>query len=173
MRRRWLRKSAKWTCTIAAAMVVGAAVFSLFRSAYFGYVLKDGSTAIQVELTGGSLRILAIRYYDLMARVNDEGWRISNPSTWRWGMNPPAGTDSRWRGSVGWDNGWWPGAPLFADVTLLYPFLLAAIPAGLLWWKDLRRFGPGRCPKCGYDRAGLAAATTCPECGTPPAPATV
>ena len=28
-----------------------------------------------------------------------------------------------------------------------------------------RRLAPGRCPACGYDRAGLAAGSVCPECG--------
>jgi peptidoglycan/LPS O-acetylase OafA/YrhL len=51
-------------------------------------------------------------------------------------------------------------------VALLYPVLLTAV---LLWYADRRRFAPGRCAKCGYDRAGLGAVAKCPECGTVPA----
>lgn len=59
--------------------------------------------------------------------------------------------------------------PFIAN-TLLY----AAIPLGL--WLGIgplrrrRRRRAGRCPRCGYDRAGLAAGAVCPECGhaTPP-----
>ena len=35
-----------------------------------------------------------------------------------------------------------------------------------LLWRGLW-VSAGRCAKCGYDRAGLAAGKACPECGTP------
>jgi len=41
--------------------------------------------------------------------------------------------------------------------------LLAGWSSGRRW---LRRRS-GRCPRCGYDRAGLAVGAVCPECGAP------
>jgi hypothetical protein len=54
------------------------------------------------------------------------------------------------------------------------PFLLCAVPTAILSRRDYiltSRARAGRCPKCGYDRRGLAADAKCPECGTVPAPA--
>jgi hypothetical protein len=39
-----------------------------------------------------------------------------------------------------------------------------ATGARLLW----RGLNSGDCPRCGYDRGGLAADSKCPECGTVP-----
>jgi hypothetical protein len=36
--------------------------------------------------------------------------------------------------------------------------------AARLLWRGLW-VGAGKCPKCGYDRSGLAAGRACPECG--------
>jgi hypothetical protein len=91
MRQRRLRKWAKWTCTLAAALAVALAV-----------------------------------------------------------SNPRKGTHHQY------------------GVVLLYPVLLTALPAALLWYADCRRSKPGACGRCGYDRAGLAADAKCPECGTAP-----
>jgi hypothetical protein len=165
--RRWIRKSAKWTCTIAAVMVVGAAVFSLFRSAVYEHVSKDGETALIVEVRGGRLDVVAMFGYVPEALRPYVGWEIQGPDTWSWGMHDSARPFAKWRGGIAWIAIWGSSGQWWAGVTLLYPFLLTAVPAGLLWWKDLRRFGPGRCPNCGYDRAGLAAGTACPECGKP------
>jgi hypothetical protein len=58
--------------------------------------------------------------------------------------------------------------PFIAN-TLFY----AALPMGV--WLAIgpvrrwRRRRAGRCPACGYDRAGLAASAVCPECGHAPA----
>lgn len=55
-----------------------------------------------------------------------------------------------------------------AGTSLLYPILLTSLPAVLLWYTDRRRPRPHACPKCSYDRRGLAPDTKCPECGTTP-----
>lgn len=39
------------------------------------------------------------------------------------------------------------------------------VSAGLIWSAWRRRPTPDRCPACGYSRVGLAASSTCPECG--------
>jgi hypothetical protein len=56
-------------------------------------------------------------------------------------------------------------------IPLWAPALVLAIPTAILWRRDhmlTKRARAGRCPKCGYDRAGLAATIPCPECGTTP-----
>lgn len=46
--------------------------------------------------------------------------------------------------------------------------LLTLATTSTAWWLDVlaqRREREGKCPKCGYDRAGLASGAVCPECG--------
>jgi hypothetical protein len=54
-------------------------------------------------------------------------------------------------------------------VALGVPALACALAAAWAWWPDVRawraRRREGKCPACGYDRAGLAAGANCPECG--------
>ena len=51
--------------------------------------------------------------------------------------------------------------------------LILGIPGGVfVWWRERRRRFRERfnqCEKCGYERAGLARETPCPECGLAPA----
>jgi len=55
----------------------------------------------------------------------------------------------------------------------LWPLVvLASITTGLSWQLDLatrRSAKLNLCPKCGYDRAGIARDAKCPECGAAPA----
>src|SRR4051812_37899371 len=53
-----------------------------------------------------------------------------------------------------------------AQVPLWGLAVAVAVPGAILWYRHRRhRFGPGRCPKCGYELAGLAEGAGCPECG--------
>jgi hypothetical protein len=59
------------------------------------------------------------------------------------------------------------------EVPLWRPTLMVGVPAAALWLleafaldgAEIRRRKRGRCPKCGYDRRGIAAEARCPECG--------
>jgi hypothetical protein len=51
------------------------------------------------------------------------------------------------------------------DVPFWLPFLLCAIPALYVFWKDARRPLPGHCTACGYNLTGNVSGV-CPECGT-------
>ena len=57
--------------------------------------------------------------------------------------------------------GWTERLPLWVPISII-----AAITAGA-WIGSLvrRRDQPGHCVKCGYDRAGIASSSVCPECG--------
>ncbi len=58
-------------------------------------------------------------------------------------------------------SGWYISIPLSA---VALPFAIAGAAA---WYADtlVRRRSLRNCPKCNYDRTGLAAGTVCPECG--------
>ncbi len=71
---------------------------------------------------------------------------------------------------------WWfhaltaPGVRV-VHLPLWLPCLLSLLATAAAWRADakyLRRVREGGCPACGYDRAGLAAGSLCPECGKQP-----
>ncbi|NLE61621.1 MAG: hypothetical protein GX616_24980, partial [Planctomycetes bacterium] len=39
-------------------------------------------------------------------------------------------------------------------IPLWMPFLIVALPTGLLWWRGRSRIPPGHCQKCGYNLTG-------------------
>ncbi len=69
---------------------------------------------------------------------------------------------------------WWPdwdlsGPSWHVFVPLWMPATLALAATAGAWRLDMlarRRARVGLCKKCGYDRAGLAPGSVCPECGT-------
>jgi hypothetical protein len=71
---------------------------------------------------------------------------------------------------------WWEyerPTPLFwFPLVWIPPACFSALP--IAWWlemREARRARVGRCPRCDYDRTGLAAGAVCPECAAAP-PAT-
>ena len=70
---------------------------------------------------------------------------------------------------------WWEPEPIrrtssatWIVVLLWIPLLVVALPAAWLWWRGSSAKRPNHCSHCGYDRAGLAAGSLCPECGKQP-----
>jgi hypothetical protein len=53
----------------------------------------------------------------------------------------------------------------FALNTLFYAAVLLGVVEGVAFARRRVRRAKGRCPSCGYDRAGLAEGSACPECG--------
>ncbi len=73
---------------------------------------------------------------------------------------------------------WWPLPRRdfgFSNFVIPFWYLVAASLTGTAsaWSLDVfanrrARFKPHRCPKCNYDRTGLAPGVVCPECGSKP-----
>jgi hypothetical protein len=104
------------------------------------------------------------------------GMRDSNPSPfpgWEWGPSESPGTFD-WR--MDWDDIDWDAIRrphLWFKIPLWLPAAVMLSSTGCAWLMDSRARRRTRlniCPKCRYDRAGLAAGAACPECGAPPAP---
>ncbi len=72
-----------------------------------------------------------------------------------------------------WRFNW--GAPLNDFETPIWILVvLTAMPTASAWRLDTlarRRARIDQCPKCNYDRRGIAAGVPSPECGAPPATA--
>jgi hypothetical protein len=149
------RRRALWvvpTAIAAAILLIGAA--SAF--CHFGYFPWAG---FGISLDRGQFKAV---YYDASDRHTGEmsttiqGWSI-------WRERPPnLDLYAMWPGVMLHTRGpryaaeiapWVPAAPL----------LLIAVWGFRL---DRRWRNPSRCPRCGYSRAGLAAAAPCPECGS-------
>jgi hypothetical protein len=171
MKWRRLRKWAKWTCTLAAAVALGVAVLSRFYWCTWSTMCHSGEDLRYVFAARGVIRAGKLDEIRGIIAPSESGWFIQRSSGWswgRWGDDPPGGSREDWRAGILWRAT--PGA-WAVGVSVLYPVGLTLIPAALLWYRDRRPFGPGLCKKCGYDRRCLAADAKCPECGTVPAPA--
>jgi hypothetical protein len=171
MKRRRLRKWAKWTCTLAAGAAVALAVFSRFARCWDSFYTRGGNDLWTVVLGAGQLVVQRTDVGLYGMGQPSTGWHMEWAPEWRWGYSGEV---------LPYDPSWdWHGGILLIGTTgerafglsILYPVLLASIPAALLWYRDRRRFGPGMCTNCGYNRHGLAPDAKCPECGTVPAPA--
>lgn len=95
----------------------------------------------------------------------DYGWRVVDYSSvtkeasvaFAWGLRPPRLT----LGPV-----WHVSLPFWLPVTIALAVTLTAWRFTIL---ARRRERLGLCPKCNYNRTGLAPAAVCPECGAQPA----
>lgn len=139
----------------------------------FSWWRGSGGEVTTLIVNGGLL--IGERY---PAPRTGQEWSVEQRDVWHWGLKSEGTTAGGLAAASGVPWGWpapgllyvrfGPGA-LTAGVSLIYPVLFTTIAAAVLWHADRRRFGPGRCAKCGYARAGLAADAACPECGTVPA----
>ena len=70
---------------------------------------------------------------------------------------------------------WWPSSLGFNQFWSyefpVWPMIVGVLIATVAAWRldalARRRDFTGLCPKCNYDRTGLAVGAVCPECGTP------
>jgi hypothetical protein len=60
------------------------------------------------------------------------------------------------------------GYPVHYFYVTILPLVPVPLIVSVVLWPRRRRFGPGLCQSCGYDRNGLAIDAACPECGSTP-----
>ena len=141
-----IRKTIKWGGAVVCAMILALWVVS----GWWWFMVRTGNGWAS-GFDNGRIALL----------------RSPLPVTWRTGVffegmrNPPHFLWWFDFGSHGWD--WSIIIPLWAIAAPL-----AGITA-IAWRFDTlarRRARVGLCPKCRYDRAGLAPGAVCPECGS-------
>jgi hypothetical protein len=171
MRRRRFRIWAKWVCTLAAVSAVGLALLNLFYAVGYERFARTPPGVREFQIASGILWIQYVPGGTLAEVTSKPGWSLVRSRGWTWALSkyhagPYSGWD--WRAGLLYSN---ESGGRSLGISLAYPVLLTTIPAALLLYTDRRRFGPGRCVRCGYDGAGLAPGANCPECGRLPAPA--
>lgn len=149
----------RWTATtIAAAMIL-----LWLSTARWRFQWCSGDAGL-VELWWGRCDVMRS---DGAGRVGEPGWTVYDNGTLRLGH----WTTFRTRGLV--DALQPAGArTIWITVPLWLPAALTTAAAAALWaggpGRRVLRTRSGRCPDCGYDRAGLPAPAPCPECGAVP-----
>ena len=152
MRRANHRCRRKWAWAGAFVVVTAGWIVSLQRTLVLRRYTAPGY--VQVFLGFG-----AIGANDARSRLGASG--APGSLAWEWSAGPaePSAPLVVWPAL-----GWMLGGDEFA-----FPLWIAvcalALPTAYLFYADARRRAPGLCPKCRYDRAGLAAGAKCPECG--------
>jgi hypothetical protein len=168
MKRRRLRKWAKWACTLAAGALIGLWVLSELYICEHDSLTAGGNTLCSAGFGEGAVFLGKWDGWAQSGAKVSEGWRIRRNDLAAWGYWAEfvrAAGGLRWFPGIHCDHG---QAGWMLTVALPYPALLTCIPAGWLWWTDRRRSGPHACGGCGYSRRGLAVGVKCPECGAVP-----
>lgn len=143
-----IRKTIKWSGAAASLLLLVAWIGSGFR--YLGYVTSNG---YGVEVSAGWM------------------WLSRDKALPPKRVGPLSVHPARFH-LFGW---WFERYDTSAECGVAVPVWLmgacALVPTIVAWRSDARanrRERAGKCPKCRYDRAGLATHAVCPECGTPP-----
>lgn len=151
--RRW-RTVVKWGLLAGAVGVMVVAVVSFRWS--ISWRSQNAGLATSVGVTAGSLHVARVQIPKHM--VFNPGFGVENVRTHTFDelafRMTPAITQFQ-------------GLPQLR-IPFWIPFLLTLAPYLLLARADrlaAKRAKAHACPACGYDRAGLAPAAVCPECG--------
>ena len=139
----------KWGGAVVTVLLVVVWIgsrwwFAFAQGTHFGVTVYPGGIML-VEQTSPSLP----PWWGLHSREGYGGFE----GMWEW-----------WFGFVSGNYGWQFFMPL-------WPFALATLSATVVAWRldtlarRRARLTPHLCPKCNYDRTGLAADAVCPECG--------
>jgi hypothetical protein len=144
-----IRTTIKWSGAAVTLLLVGVWMWSGARLVHW----ETASTTIlrieQGRLSPGPL--------PLSGSHSRPGWHEYRLSPFGLNLRPDWSTDR---------TGLHPVIPLWIPPLAMFALTAAA------WALDIlarRRARTTHCPKCGYDRTGLAASAKCPECGAAPA----
>ena len=144
-----IRKAVKWGGAAATVLLV---------------VVWIGSGCGFLEYRTASGRVWGILAGGITVERHSAPGGAPLPAQWMSGRTP---YHMGWNGGVSENPPWWWG--LFVP---LWPFaVVSAICTAAAWRLDTlarRRARLNLCPKCSYDRTGLAPGAFCPECGSAP-----
>ena len=184
MIRRWLFNVAAAVSLALCAGTVAVWVYS-YRDDLGQLRGHDGQALREVFVFRGRL-IYQVHW--ITEKIEGVGYESeSEPEPWHWEEGVPLNTDGLWpwsssriagfgyhnssdpyrRGSLGFVLGTWRERAYWCPLWALFAAsaILPLVVARRLWCR-LRRYGPGLCPKCGYNLTGNTSGV-CPECGTP------
>ena len=153
--KRRVRKTVKWGGLVLTVLLVVVWIGSGWWQMYL-----SGGEGSELTVAAGKLIVYG-PFYRLPSLTRGHVWFDTVPFVLQWWFD--WGTnDDRWPFSI----------PIWHfAIPLWFPFLLSLLATAAAWRADakyLRRVREGACPACGYDRAGLAAGSLCPECGMQP-----
>jgi hypothetical protein len=160
---RWLL----WTGVAGTSLSAASWCLSAFHlnwSSGVRYVDASGSIRWGMDVDEG-----LFQFCNRLCDDHEGWWRDGRPPSLRilhwWPSRtfPLADAYRKPEGPSTW--GWSVSIPLWMPAALS---LLLAVWGGTLAKRLQRRRELGLCIACGYDRRGLAADATCPECGTVP-----
>jgi hypothetical protein len=150
-----IRKTIKWGGLSASVVFV-----AMYAASWRWYVLWSSA---RWTCAAGTGRAYVIHFRD-EPREGVIDYLSGRPSAWIWG---PLAVPN---GGVFWKL-WTNAASYGPSFPLWLPAALSLGATGGAWRLDTlarRRACAGLCPKCHYDRTGLAASAVCPECGAAP-----
>src|SRR4051812_32383753 len=100
MKRRRLRKWAKWACTLAAVVTLGVAALSRFYWCTWSRMCHSGEDLRYVVAGRGLLWAGAIDGLRGLIGTSNPGWSFQRSSGWSWGRigdDSPGGSRGGWR----------------------------------------------------------------------------
>ncbi len=150
-----IRRIAKWGClSLGSVMLVAAVVGHGPNRGWCAWMPSGQSNGRYVgTASAGGLRFM--HFYG-----PNNTWGDSERIYPAW-IAPPG----LWTEVHRYPGGWDVSIPMSNLATLI-------LGAGVILWRLDRRRAAYECPKCGYDRRGLAEGAVCPECGSTSPPQT-
>ncbi len=159
------RRVLGWTLLAVGTLV--AAIWAASGSWTF-YYRRSTLTIYMSDGTVTSMRTMAgkAELDGFNVTRSDRGFRLFPEKAVRWhgiGAFRGAGGMSGYKFGFGYNSGSFTEVSPWPVPLVFWPVGAVLLRAGSL---KRRRAANNQCPSCGYDRAGLKASASCPECGT-------